>query len=147
VWRLFLNMRLRRETAQSLVKFGSVVETRLPYLDNELVEALLEAPPALKLNETIQTHILRRRRPAFLEVVNVNTGARMTAGSLKRLLGRARQKVLAKLGVKGYLPYERLGLWLRRELKPLVRTVGERHDSGQANHTFLILALLAWPDT
>src|SRR4051794_17691845 len=63
VWRLFLSMRLRRETALSLMKFGSVVETRLPYLDNELVDALLEAPPGLKLAETIQAHILRRRFP------------------------------------------------------------------------------------
>ena len=128
----------------------------------ELVEALLEAPPALKLGERIQAHILRRRRPTFLDVVNVNTGARMTAGPLGRLLGRVRQKVLAKLGVKGYQPYERLGLWLRRELRPLVaevlldprcldrgifhppavRAVIERHNTGRGNHTFLILAML-----
>src|SRR5262245_11433674 len=38
VGRLFLAMRSRRETAMSLVKFGSVVETRLPYLDNDVVD-------------------------------------------------------------------------------------------------------------
>lgn len=62
----------------------------------------------------------------------------------------------------GYQPYERLGLWLRRELKPFVaRTLLDRrcldrglfepdtvrrvvaaHTSGRANHTFLIMALL-----
>jgi asparagine synthase (glutamine-hydrolysing) len=162
VGRLFLDVRLRRETALSLVKFGSLVETRLPYLDNELVEAALEAPPGLKLHERIQTHILRRRCPAFLKVVNVNTGATMTAGPLGRLFGKVRQKVLARLGVKGYQPYERLGLWLRRELRPLVaevlldprclerglfdpqavRAVIDRHNNDRANHTFLILALM-----
>ncbi len=162
VARLFLTMRLRRETAVSLVKFGSVVETRLPYLDNEVVDALLAAPMDLKLDEEIQAEVLRRRCPALLDVVNVNTGARMRAGRLARLCGKVRQKVFAKLGVKGYQPYERLGLWLRRELKPLVaevlldsrcldrglfhpqavRDVIERHNSGQANHTFLILAML-----
>jgi asparagine synthase (glutamine-hydrolysing) len=164
VGRLFLDVRLRRETAQSLVKFGSVVETRLPYLDNEVVQAALEAPPELKLDERIQAHILRRRCPAFLKVVNVNTGAPMTAGPLGRLFGKVRQKVLAKLGVKGYQPYERLGLWLRRELRPLVaevllaprclerglfdpqavRAVVDRHNNERANHTFLILAMMVF---
>jgi asparagine synthase (glutamine-hydrolysing) len=164
VWHLFISQRLRRETAMSLVKFGSLVETRLPYLDNELVDALLAAPPRLKLGETIQAHLLRRRFPAFLNVVNVNTGARMGAGSLERLFGKARQKVLAKLGARGYQPYERLGLWLRRELRPLVgqvlldpcclergifdpqavRDVVDRHTNGQSNHTFLIMAMMAF---
>lgn len=162
VSRLFLSMRLRRETATSLVKFGSVVETRLPYLDNDVVDALMQAPVDLKLDEEIQAEILRRRCPALLRVLNVNTGARMEAGALARQLGKLKQKVLAKLGVKGYQPYEKLGLWLRRELRPLVqnllldprclergifrpeavREVVERHLSNRANHTFLILAMM-----
>jgi asparagine synthase (glutamine-hydrolysing) len=161
IWHLFLSQRVRRETALSLVKFGSVVETRLPYLDNELVDALLAAPPDMKLDETIQAHILRRRRPAFLNVVNVNTGARVDAGRLGRFVGKARQKILGKLGVRGFQPYERLGLWLRQDLEPLVRklllceeclgrgvfdadvvrTVVDEHVHGK-NHTFLILALM-----
>jgi asparagine synthase (glutamine-hydrolysing) len=162
LWHLFISQRTRRETAQSLVKFGSLVETRLPYLDNELVDALLDAPLELKLGERIQAHILRRRFPAFLRVTNVNTGARMGAGALVRWTAKARQKVLAKLGVPGYQPYERLGLWLRRELRPLVqhvllhplclergvfepqavRAVVDRHLNGQRNHTFLLMALM-----
>ena len=46
IWQLFLTQRLRRETALSLDEFGSVVETRLPYLDNDLVALLLAAPPS-----------------------------------------------------------------------------------------------------
>jgi asparagine synthase (glutamine-hydrolysing) len=161
IWQLFISQRLRRETAMSLVKFGSLVETRLPYLDRELVEALFAVPPELKLGETIQAHILRRRNPAFLKVRNVNTGTCMEAGPLRRLAGKLRQKVFAKLGVRGYQPYERLGLWLRRELKPLVaellltdrclqrgifdpdtvRRVVENHFAG-GNHTFLLMALM-----
>jgi asparagine synthase (glutamine-hydrolysing) len=162
VGRLFVTMRSRRETAMSLVKFGSVVETRLPYLDNEVVDAVLAAPIDLKLDEEIQAEILRRRCPTLLQVMNVNSGARMRASRLARLFGKFRQKVLGKLGVKGYQPYERLGLWLRRELRPLVakvlldarcldrgifapqavREIIERHNSRRANHTFLILAMM-----
>jgi asparagine synthase (glutamine-hydrolysing) len=162
VWHMFLNQRLRRETALSLVEFDSVVETRLPYLDNELIDELFAAPPELKLGEEIQADILRRHRPEFLNVVNVNTGTVVGAGRLRRTIGDFRRRVLAKLGVKGYQPYERLGLWLRRELRPLVerlllseesldrgvfdpntvRHVVADHLGGRKNHTFLLLALL-----
>jgi asparagine synthase (glutamine-hydrolysing) len=163
IWQMFLSQRVRRETALSMVKFGSLVETRLPYLDNELIDSLFAMPPEMKLDAAIQTHILRRRRPAFLKVVNVNTGARMDAGPVGRIFGKVRQKVLGKLGVRGYQPYERLGLWLRRELRPLVqkmllndqclgrgvfdpgavKKIVEDHSQGK-NHTYLIMALLTF---
>jgi asparagine synthase (glutamine-hydrolysing) len=162
VWHLFLSQRLRRETALSMVEFGSVTETRLPYLDADLIEALLAAPPELKLGERIQEHILRKRRPSFLGVVNANTGTRMGAGPLARKFAGLRLKVLAKLGVKGYQPYERLGLWLRVQLRGLVerlllsdrcldrgvfhpdttRAVVRAHLEGRRNHTFLLLAMM-----
>jgi asparagine synthase (glutamine-hydrolysing) len=158
----FLAQRLRRETALSMVEFGSVVETRLPYLDNDLVDALMAAPTSMKFGDRVQAHILRCRRPAFLDVINSNTGARIGAGSLERSLAQVRLKVLAKLGVRGYQPYERLGLWLRRELRPLVervllvdrclgrglldpdtiRSVVKQHMNGQRNHTYLLLAMM-----
>jgi asparagine synthase (glutamine-hydrolysing) len=162
IWHAFLAQRVRRETALSMVEFGSVVETRLPYLDTDLIDALMAAPPELKLDETIQTAILRKRQPSFLSVVNANTGARMDAGPLTKKLGKLRLKVLSKLGVKGYQPYERLGLWLRRELRPLVehlllderclgrgvfepdavRSVVANHLANRRNHTYLVLAMM-----
>jgi asparagine synthase (glutamine-hydrolysing) len=159
---LFLAQRSRRETALSLAKLGSVVETRLPYLDNDLIDALMAAPPDLKLGEAIQAHILRRNMPAFLAVVNANTGARVGAGRLARLVAKARLRVFAKLGVRGYQPYERLGLWLRQELRRLVegtllsrrcldrgvfnpaavRQVVDGHLNRGRNHTFLLMAMM-----
>ena len=162
VWHLFISERLRRETALSMVEFGSVVETRLPYLDNDLVDTLLAAPPALKLGEAMQQHMLAKRKPEFLNIPNANTGTRIGAGRVAQKLATLRMKVLAKLGVPGYQPYERLGLWLRRELAPLVRdlllaertldrgvfradtlrcVVGQHLDH-QRNHTYLLLALM-----
>ena len=162
VWHMFITQRLRRETALSMTEFGSLVETRMPYLDNDVIDALMAAPPALKMFDQIQTHILTRRRPEFLKVVNSNTGARMGAGSLERKLSTLRMKVFAKLRMPGYQPYERLGAWLREDLQPLVRrlllkgpllergllrpdavrTMVEQHLDGRRNHTFLLLALM-----
>jgi asparagine synthase (glutamine-hydrolysing) len=159
---LFLAQRLRRETSLSMMEFGSVVQTRLPYLDADLVGALFAAPPELRVGDRIQGHILRRHRPELLNVVNANTGARMGAGPLRRRFHRLRMKVLAKLGFRGYQPYERLGKWLREDLRPLVerlllserclargvfapdvvRKVLARHLDGGHNHTYLILAMM-----
>ncbi|MCI0641948.1 MAG: asparagine synthase-related protein [Gemmataceae bacterium] len=162
VWHLFVSERLRRETALSMMKFGSQVDTRLPYMDNDLVDLLLAAPPTIKLAENIQAHIMRRRMPAFLDVVNANNGARLGAGRFAKRFAELKLKVFAKVGVPGYQPYERLGLWLRRELRTYVektlldprclergifnpnavQSVVRRHLNKEANHTFLLMALL-----
>ncbi len=164
LWALFVTQRLRRETVLSMVKFRSVVEPRLPYLDHELVELLLAAPPQMKLAEEIQAYILGKRRPSFLGVVNANTGARVGASPLARRAASLRMRVLAKLGVPGYQPYERLGLWLRRELAPTVRDIlldeqtldngvydpdGVRrviqlHMQNQQNLTYLLMAMMIY---
>ncbi|HVA51775.1 MAG TPA: asparagine synthase-related protein [Pirellulales bacterium] len=164
IWQLFVSQRLRRETAASLAMFESVVETRVPFLDAGLTPLLMAAPPELKVGDAIQTYILRRRRPEFLKVVNANTGTRMGAGPLWRKAATFKLRALGKLGVKGYQPYERLGLWLRRELKGLVRdlllddrcldrgvfcpdtvrnVVGAHQDAGR-NHTYLLMAMMIY---
>jgi hypothetical protein len=71
-------------------------------------------------------------------------------------------RVLAKLGVRGYQPYERLGLWLREDLRQLVerlllserflergvfdpsavKTVVDGHLNRGRNHTYLLLAMM-----
>jgi len=162
IWALFVHQRMRREMVLSMRKFRSVVEPRMPYLDNDLIQLLMSAPIDLKLGDEIQTYILRRRRPEFLGVTNANTGAPLGAGRMRQRIATLQMKVLARLGVAGYQPYERLGLWLRRELAPTVRsilldsqtldrgifrpegikTVINRHLDQGHNHTFLIMALM-----
>jgi asparagine synthase (glutamine-hydrolysing) len=162
IWHLFLDQRVRRETALSMVEFGSLVETRLPFLDNELLDLLFRTEPGLKLGEATQAHIIRRRHPAFLDIANANTGVRVGAGRWARATGKARLRVLAKLSVRGYQPYERLGLWLRKDLLPVVKrlllsgrclsrgifepraveSIVRQHANNEKNHTFLLMALM-----
>ncbi len=162
IWHLFLTGRLRRETSLSMVKFRSVVEPRLPYLDNDLIDLLLATPVEHKLGDEIQSHMLRAHRPGFLNIVNANTGAPLRAGKLHTSIASFRRRVFAKLGFRGYQPYERLGLWLRREVAPVVRDIlldeqclerpyfsadgirraVEGHLSGGRNHTYLLMALM-----
>jgi asparagine synthase (glutamine-hydrolysing) len=162
IWHLFLMQRLRRETPLSMQKFRSVVEPRLPFLDNDLIPLLLAAPPDLKLDEEIQTYILRKHRPDFLRVTNTNTGTYIGAPAWRRKLSTFQMRVLAKLRVPGYQPYERLGPWLRHELAPMVRgilldsrtldrgifqpdgirAVVHQHLEKGRNHTYLLMALM-----
>jgi asparagine synthase (glutamine-hydrolysing) len=163
VWPLFLLTRIHRETALSMHMFGTFAPVRMPFLDNEVVDVLLSMPASLKLGDRLQTEILRRRRPEFLRVVNANTGAPVGAGPLRARAATLAMRIAAKLGVKGYQPYERLGLWLRQELRPMVDRVllGERflergifrpdsvrrvvaeHMNG-ANHTFLLMSMVCF---
>jgi asparagine synthase (glutamine-hydrolysing) len=159
---LFLGQRTRRETALSMTIFSSVVETRLPYLDRDVVEAILAIPGAMRLGDRLQSEIIHRRNPALLRVANSNNGARLGAPRWLQRAATFRMKVLGRLGVQGYQPYERLGLWLRRELQPFVREVilsercldnglfvpetmrwiVEEHVAGRRNFTYLIQALM-----
>lgn len=162
LWHLFVRERLRRETVASLHMFQNFAEVRVPYLDGPLVDLLLALPPQMKLDATLQSHILEKMRPEFLGVTNANTGAPMNAGPWRSKMSELRMKVFAKLGVAGYQPYERLGLWLTRELKPLVhgtllserfldrglfdadgvRRAIAQHESRERNHTFLLMGML-----
>ncbi|MEO7890194.1 MAG: asparagine synthase-related protein [Vicinamibacterales bacterium] len=162
VWQLFLDQRIHRETTLSMHTFGCFAGVRQPYLDNDVIDVLFSMPASMKLADELQTRLLRHKRPSFLNVTNSNTGARMGAGTIENTLARIRLKVGAKLGWKGYQPYERLGLWLRRELREFVqsvlsrpaflesglfnpdavRRVVDQHLADQANHTFLLMSLI-----
>jgi asparagine synthase (glutamine-hydrolysing) len=162
IWHMFVRERLRRETAMSMQLFNSVVDVRLPYMDSDFVEVSMRVAPDLKMGDTIQTFILGHRSPQFLKVVNANNGTLPGAWRGRKGLGVMRLRVLAKLGVSGYQPYERLGLWLSRELHPFVadtllsdrsldrglfdpqrlRQIVTDHRERRKNHTFLLMAML-----
>ena len=159
---LFLGQRTRRETALSMTIFGSVVKTRIPYLDRDVVEAAFAIPGEMRIGDQLQSAMIRRRNPALLNVVNSNTGAHLGAPKWLQRAATFRMKLFGKLGFRGYQPYERLGLWLRRELQPFVcevllndgalengpfvpdtvRWIVGEHIAGRRNFTYLIQALL-----
>jgi hypothetical protein len=108
IWHLFVRERLRRETVASLHMFQNFVEVRVPYLDGPLVDLLLGLPPEMKLDATLQSHILGRcaRVPARHQCEHGRAHERR---SVAIEMGHLRMRVFAKLGVQGYQPYERSG--------------------------------------
>lgn len=162
LWLLFIRQLLPNCIAPSITKYGTVAETRMPYIDADLIAALLSAPPALKLRDSIHAHLLRRHAPDLFAVPNTNTGAQLGAGLRRVALSTFVKRVLVKLRVPGYQPYERLGLWLRREEhdfvertllsqrcldrgvfeRSVVRAVINDHVAKRRNNTYPILAML-----
>lgn len=71
---IFIRKFLRRAAALSMVKFGSVTETRLPFVDRNLIAALMAAPSDLRFGDKIQTWLLKRQALEMLEIPNSNTG-------------------------------------------------------------------------
>ena len=53
VWRLFLAERLHRETALSMHQFNCFAMVRLPYLDPDVVDALLAMPASMKMGDAL----------------------------------------------------------------------------------------------
>jgi hypothetical protein len=162
LWLMFIRQRLRRETAMSMQMFSSVVDVRLPYMDNELIATVMRMSPELKMGDRIQSYILGQCMPSFLDVVNANTGARIGASARVQRLSSLRLRVFSKLRVPGYQPYERLGLWLSKDLQPFVRRlllsdqfldrglferqairqIIDDHAARTRNHTFQLMAML-----
>jgi asparagine synthase (glutamine-hydrolysing) len=162
IWYMFVMQRLRRETGMSMQLFNSVVQIRLPYVDTDLTQLVMDVPPTLKIGDQIQSHILRQQFPAFMRVINANTGTALGTSRLSRQLATFRLRVFSKLRIPGYQPYERLGLWLSGPLKPLlvdlllsersldrglfdrgrVTQMIEDHSRRQRNHTFILMAML-----
>lgn len=162
IWHLFLTQRLHRETAASMQKFGCYADVRLPFIDNDVLDVVFSLPPREKLGDALLVNILRHHCPEFLQVVNSNTGTTPASGSVRTSVAKLRLRAYSKLGVRGYQPYERLGLWLSQELRGFVertllsdelfgrglfnadeiRRLVQRHMDRQANHTFFLMALL-----
>ncbi|MDB5378380.1 MAG: asparagine synthase [Rubritepida sp.] len=161
---LFLNQHVPHVTGRSMEKFRSLVTTRLPFLDADLIAAIMMMPPDHKLGDRVQAELIRRRAPALLNIPNANTGAAIGSGCLSTLAHQAIKRGLAKLGVPGYQPYERIGKWLRQDWNSTARRllnsersldrgvldrdavarILDEHRTGRQNHTSLIMTMLAF---
>ena len=65
LWHMFVEERLRRETAMSMQMFGSVVDIRMPYMDSEFIDVTMQVPPEMKIGDTIQSFILAPALPGL----------------------------------------------------------------------------------
>ncbi len=159
---LYLVEHNRRFTVPSLELFRNVVEIRLPFLDEEFLEALLRGTARWRDHPDVHRAILMARNPALGRVRNSNTGAPANAGPLVEAVLDKVNTVFRRLGLPGYRHYHEYEAWTRRLLleqvesvllqpqsfttkifrQDTVRRLFERTRRGEGDHAYLLQVLL-----
>jgi asparagine synthetase B (glutamine-hydrolysing) len=159
---LYAEQYLPRQCVPSLAQLRSRTEVRLPFLDRDYVEAVLELPPRERLTSAAHRRLLRATNPALLAITNANTLAWAGAPELVQRASRKGFQILAQLfGYEPYRHYVDPAGWLRGPLyEPVrailldgaaasggffvpaaVRELLEAHRRGRADHSALLLQM------
>jgi hypothetical protein len=121
---VFVQEYLRRQSVPSLAQLRSRVEVRMPFLDREYVDAVLQLAPTERLGTRVHRHLLARHNPALLRITNANTGAPAGAGDLTQRLYRKTNGYLKRVfGYERYKHYVDVPGWLRGPLRPHIESV------------------------
>jgi asparagine synthase (glutamine-hydrolysing) len=121
---VFVQEYLRRQSVPSLAQLRSRVEVRMPFLDREYVDAVLQLAPMERLGTRVHRHLLARHNPALLRITNANTGAPAGAGDLTQRLYRKTNGYLKRFfGYERYKHYVDVSGWLRGPLRPHIESV------------------------
>jgi hypothetical protein len=135
---------LRRQSAASLAELRSRIEVRMPFLDDDYVDAVLALPAEQRLGTGVHRQLLRDLNPALLQVTNSNTGAPAGASDLvQRLYRKAGGLAKKYFGYRRYRHYVDVAAWLRGPLKkPVEDVLGEIKDEPEV--TLLKLYVELW---
>jgi asparagine synthase (glutamine-hydrolysing) len=120
---LYLREHHRRFTVPSLELLRHAVEVRLPFADEEFLEALLGGDPRWRESTDLHRAIIRTYDPWLLRVRDSNTGAPVDAGPVRALFSDKANSVFRRLNVWGYRHYHDFGAWMERSLAASVRSV------------------------
>jgi asparagine synthase (glutamine-hydrolysing) len=126
---LYLREYHRRHSVPSIELFRSVVEVRLPFLDQAFLEVCLGAPSLWREGTELHRALIGSLRPGFLRVRNSNTGAPAGAGPVTEAVLDRVNGLLRRLNVHGYRHYHHFDAWMSRML---VEGVEEMLLSGDA---------------
>lgn len=121
---VFVQEYLRRQSVPSLAQLRSRVEVRMPFLDRDYVNAVLQLAPMDRLGTRVHRHLLARHNPALLRITNANTGAPAGAGDLTQRVYRKTNGYLRRLfGYERYKHYVDVPGWLCGPLRPHIEGV------------------------
>jgi asparagine synthase (glutamine-hydrolysing) len=119
-----------------LMSMAASLEARVPYLDDEVVRLALRIPSALKLRHGVRKWILRRAYADQLPAEILARGKEGFSIPMKRWLAQEWRPLLHDLLSPEAIARD--GLF---EPRTVARLITE-HESGRANHSHLLWALL-----
>lgn len=154
----YINEHIRRQVISSLEIFRTQIEVRMPYIDEEYIEALLQLPVSQRNKGEVHFKLIKRCMPELIKIPNSNTGAPLNAGPLRLFLTDKLNSIMRRLGVKGFRHYTEFQDWQRQDFRKAIekilfskrlldrdiydmrylRSVFERHVSGKKNYAHLL---------
>jgi asparagine synthase (glutamine-hydrolysing) len=152
----------RRHSIPSIEIFRSLVEVRLPFLDQEFLEVCLGAPSFWREGTEIHRAVIGALRPEFLRIRNSNTGAPAGAGRMVEAVLDRVNGLLRRLNVRGYRHYHHFDAWMSRQLiegveavllsgdalgrgiynEATLRRLVDETKQGKGGHSYLLQTLL-----
>jgi asparagine synthase (glutamine-hydrolysing) len=117
---LYLSEHHRRFTVASIELFRNLFEVRLPFADEEFLQALFALPAAWRTGTRIHRTLIA---PHLLKVRNSNTGAPGNAGPLVETMLDKFNSLFKRLNVYGYRHYHNFDHWMKRQLLESVEAV------------------------
>lgn len=96
---LFVNELYRKRALYALSVHRAYTEIRLPFYDDDFLQAVIGAPLHLRSNYTLHRHIINRSKPELLKIVLTETRMSPFAGKLERVFRGMPYHIGKKLGL------------------------------------------------
>jgi asparagine synthase (glutamine-hydrolysing) len=159
---LYLTEHHRRFTGSSLELFRSMVEVRMPFVDEDFLELLFRSPARWREGTDIHRAVIGANCPALLKVRNSNTGAPGSASPLVEKILDRMNSLFRRLNLYGYRHYHSFERWMKQLLldsveqvllqpeclsksmyrEETLRRLIEEMRRGVADHAYLLQVLL-----
>lgn len=120
---LYIDQWIRRQVVASLSLFRCKVGVRLPYLDRDFLTGLLSLPVEQRWRGEFHKHFIHHYAPLLESIPDSNTGAPLTAGSLRLLITDKVNAVLKRLGVTGFRHYTEFQKWQRKYFNDAIKEI------------------------
>jgi asparagine synthase (glutamine-hydrolysing) len=111
---LYISQWIPRQVVASLALFRSKVNIRLPYLDRNFLELLLQLPVHDRWNGEFHRFFVKKYAADLARVPDSNTGAPLTAGVTRLWFTDKVNSVLRRVNMPGFRHYTDFQSWQRR---------------------------------
>lgn len=109
----YINEHIRRQVIASLEIFRTLIEIRMPYINEDYIKCLLLLPIKYRNTGEIHFELVKRCMPGLIKIHNSNTGAPLDAGPLRLLISDKFNSLMKRLSVKGFRHYTEFQKWHR----------------------------------
>lgn len=119
----YVNEHIRRQVVASLDIFRTCIEIRLPYLDEQFLQSLLQLPVRFRYEGEIHHELVNQCMPELVKIPNSNTGAPMDAGPMRLFVTDKFNSLMKRLSIRGFRHYTEFQKWHRKNFSEISRKI------------------------